>query len=196
VPRRSQPWVFLAVLAATEGQLAVAVLFPHLEQFEGKAFTARLIAYPVMILAAPAWWFLKNRARTADAPWAAFSLIALPFLVDVTGNTLDLYDTIEWWDDANHLVNWVFLMAGVGLLMLRSVRGPRWASWWLIAGVGSLLALGWEVGEYYAFIRGGTELATAYTDTLGDMVLGTIGAAIAATMLTVTAADRSGSVRA
>jgi hypothetical protein len=48
----------------------------------------------------------------------------------------------------------------------------------LVAGMGAIMAIGWEVGEYYAFIRGGTELSTAYTDTLGDEVLGTLGALI------------------
>jgi hypothetical protein len=49
----------------------------------------------------------------------------------------------------------------------------------MVAGIGAIMAVGWEVGEYYAFIRGGTELATAYTDTLGDEVLGTFGAILA-----------------
>ena len=42
-----------------------------------------------------------------------------------------------------------------------------------------MLAIGWEVGEWWAFIRHGTELDTAYTDTLGDEVLGTLGSAVA-----------------
>jgi hypothetical protein len=42
-----------------------------------------------------------------------------------------------------------------------------------------MMAIGWEVGEHYAFIRNGTELDTAYTDTLGDEVLGMLGASIA-----------------
>jgi hypothetical protein len=54
----------------------------------------------------------------------------------------------------------------------------------LIAGLGAIMAIGWEVGEYYAFIRNGTELDTAYTDTLGDEVLGTLGAAIAGLIIT------------
>jgi hypothetical protein len=41
------------------------------------------------------------------------------------------------------------------------------------------LAIGWEVGEWYAFIRNGTELDTAYEDTLFDLVLGSCGAALA-----------------
>ena len=38
----------------------------------------------------------------------------------------------------------------------------------------------WEFGEYLAFIRDSPQLATAYTDTLGDLLLGLSGATIAA----------------
>ena len=42
------------------------------------------------------------------------------------------------------------------------------------------LAVGWELGEWYTFIRRGTELDGAYEDTLSDELLGTLGALIAA----------------
>ena len=94
-----------------------------------------------------------------------------PFLIDVTGNTLDLYDTVDWWDDANHFVNWLLLCGGIGLLLAR--RGPTaLGAGLLVTGLGALLAIGWELGEWYTFIRHGTELDTAYQDTLGDEALG------------------------
>jgi hypothetical protein len=102
----------------------------------------------------------------------------VPFLVDVTGNSLDLYDTVAWWDDLNHLVNWFFLSAGLGLLIAGRVS-PPWATLLLVTGLGALLAVGWELGEWFTFIRHGTELDTAYTDTLGDEALGTVGAFLA-----------------
>ena len=186
--RTSRPVAALltgAVLAATVVQLAVASFVPGLEQFEGKAFGARLVAYPLMMLLVPAlWWAAAHRpGRPKDArrtvPWAAFGWVMLPFLVDVTGNTLDLYDSVWWWDDANHLVNWFFLTLGLGLLMARADVRPRWALWLAVTGTGAALAIGWELGEWWTFIRHGTELGTAYTDTLGDEALGTLGAALA-----------------
>ena len=38
----------------------------------------------------------------------------------------------------------------------------------------------WEFAEYFAFIRDSPELATASTDTLGDLALGLTGSAVAA----------------
>ena len=171
--------VAVVLLVLTVGQLAVATFVP-LQQFAGKAFGARLIAYPVLMLLLPAVWAVR---RSPTLPWAAFAWIMLPFLIDVTGNSFDLYDTIGWWDDANHFVNWFFLSLGCGLLLARAAPRPHWLLGLATAGLGALLAIGWELGEWYTFIRHGSELGTAYTDTLGDETLGCLGAALAAVVV-------------
>jgi hypothetical protein len=174
-------WVPALVLFATVAQLAVATWVPGIDRFADKAFGARLVAYPVMMLFVPAIWWLAVKRRHPDAtpPYVAFALIMLGFLVDTTGNSLDLYDSVTWWDDMNHFVNWFFLLSGIGLIIARDLE-PRWAQVLLVTGLGCLLALGWELGEWYTFIRHGTELDTAYEDTLGDMTLGSCGAFLAA----------------
>lgn len=186
---RSRWWLPAAVLVLTMIQLAIGA-FADLPQFEGKGFGARLWAYPLMMMLVPAIWFAWRSRGTSEAsrgaraagregiPWLAFALVMLGFLVDVTGNTLDLYDSVVWWDDANHFVNWIFLNAGLGLLLVPSVE-KRWARVLLVTGLGAILAIGWELGEWYTFIRHGTELDTAYQDTLGDEALGTLGAFVA-----------------
>lgn len=179
-------WAPPLVLALTVAQLAVAQWVPGIERFEGKAFGARLLLYPLLMLAVPAaWWWRARRRPPADrtVPYAAFTLVMLPFLVDVTGNSLDLYDAVVWWDDLNHLVNWMLLTAGLGLLVGPAVR-PRWALGLMLTGLGALLAVGWELGEWFTFIRHGTELSDAYTDTLGDLALGTLGSLVAALVVT------------
>jgi hypothetical protein len=182
----------LAVLAATVVQLLVAVALPDLPRFHGKAFAARLVAYPVLMLAVPAAWALHRRRHGGDAPlpWDGFALLMAPFLIDVTGNTLNLYDSVASWDDLNHLVNWFLLCAGAGRLLRRAGVRPAWTLGLLVAGLGALLAIGWELAEYLTFIRGGTELDTAYRDTLGDEALGCTGAILAA-LLTLRAELRS-----
>lgn len=172
-------------LAATVAQLAVATVAPDLPQFAGKAFTSRLIAYPLMMLLAPCVWLVVTRARgsSAQIPWSGATLIMVPFLIDVTGNTLDMYDSVWWWDDANHFVNWAFLSAGVGVFVARAGSLRPWLLVLTVTGAGAIMAIGWEIGEYFAFIRGGTELSTAYTDTLGDEALGTLGALVGALLV-------------
>ncbi len=175
--RRVSWWLPALVIVLTVGQLAVAEWAPGIERFADKAFGARLVAYPLMMLFTPAIWWLSTRHRDPRPapPYGAFTLMMLPFLIDVTGNSLDLYDSIVWWDDFNHFFNWFLLLTGLGLIICARVQ-PGWAVVLLVAGLGSALALGWELGEWWTFIRHGTEIETAYEDTLGDMTLGTLGA--------------------
>ena len=177
-------WFPALVLVLTVAQLAVAEYVPGIDRFADKAFGARLIAYPVMMLFVPAvWWLVQRRQGRSDRPpYLAFGLIGVPFLIDVTGNSLDLYDSVVWWDDFNHFVNWVFLCLGLALVIVPRLR-PAWVLVTLVTGFGCILALGWELGEWFTFIRHGTELDTAYEDTLGDLTLGTLGSLTAALVL-------------
>lgn len=187
-----------AVVLLTVVQLAVAEWVPGIDRFADKAFGARLVAYPVLMLLLPTtWWLVRRRParrRTASRqppPYGAFTLVMVPFLVDVTGNSLDLYDAVVWWDDANHFVNWSLLLTGLGLVVCGRVR-PPWAVAVLVAGVGAVLAIGWELGEWFTFIRHGTEVDTAYEDTLGDEVLGTLGAVLAGLLVAASVSRTTG----
>ncbi|MGI8887436.1 MAG: hypothetical protein ACR2GB_00445 [Nocardioidaceae bacterium] len=181
----------LAVFTATVAQLAIATFAPGLSQFEGKAFGSRLVAYPIMMLLVPAiWWLIARQSHSQKPlPWGGFALIMTPFLIDVTGNTLNLYDTVAWWDDLNHFVNWLLLCWGAGILLTRGSVSTRWALLLAITGLGAVLAVLWELAEWYAFIRHGTELANAYEDTLGDEALGTLGGLVAALIVVVRSSE-------
>ncbi|MCW2830723.1 MAG: hypothetical protein JWP31_1415 [Aeromicrobium sp.] len=174
-------WIAMTLLALTVAQLAVGAL-GSFEQYEGKGFGYRLVFYPFMMLLVPAvWWW---RTREADGlPWGPFALIMAPFFIDVTGNTFDLYDSIGPWDNINHFVNWLLLLWGCGLLIARADLRPRWLLVVGITGLGAILAVGWELGEWYTFIRRGTELDGAYEDTLSDELLGTLGGLVAAVIV-------------
>ena len=168
-------WLDLAVKAALISLLAFGA-FSGLQQFEGKAFLWRLLTYPIATLVFPVIWMV--RGRPSGYPYAADVLLTLPFLIDTVGNALDLYDTIGWWDDANHLVNWALLSGAIGVLLRRTGLGS-WETMALVVGFGAVTAILWELAEYFAFIRDSPELATAYIDTLGDLGLGLAGSCLA-----------------
>jgi hypothetical protein len=88
-------------------------------------------------------------------------------------------------------VNWALLSGAVAVALLR-VDIKRAELFCLVVGFGGVTAILWELGEYFAFIRNSPELATAYTDTLGDMALGLSGATLTA-VITVVAAGKLGS---
>jgi hypothetical protein len=173
--------VDVVVKVATVGLLAWAVLNPDLPQFTGKAFTGRALAYPVALVVVPVGWWLFGRSRIAY-PVGADILLGLPFLIDVAGNALDLYDTIEWWDDANHLVNWALHTSAVALLLRAGSWGYRTrvalAFCWAVT-----TAVLWEFAEYVTFVPSSPEAATAYADTLLDIALGMVGGGIAAVVV-------------
>ena len=179
-------WIDAAVKAALVALLVFAVARRDLPQFQGKAVVGRALTYPLATLIVPAVWALVRRRRPVAYPYDLDILIVLPFLVDTVGNALNLYDTIDWWDDANHFVNWGILVAGFGRLLVR-LRLGRLETAALAIGFGAVTAVLWEFGEYLTFIRNNeNELRTAYTDTLGDLALG-LGGSVVAAVLTVTA---------
>ena len=168
----------LAAKAALFLLLLTALIWPDLSGIKGKASTARLVVYPLGALVLPVWWYAYGRTRSKlhrTFPWTADLLITLPWLVDLLGNRLNLFDTISWWDDAMHFILWGLLTAGV----LVAFVGPtlsRGLTAFVALGFGATAAVIWELGEYVAFVRHSFELQTAYTDTLGDLALGTLGA--------------------
>ena len=173
-------WVDVAVKVALVALLLYAVARPDLPQFHGKAVVARALAYPVAALLVPAIWLARRRRDRY--PYDIDVLLVLPFLVDTIGNALGLYDTISWWDDANHFVNWAIIVTGFGRLLVRLPVG-RLNAFALAVGFGYVTAVLWEFGEYLTFIRNNeNELRTAYTDTLGDLALGGAGSIVAAAL--------------
>ena len=177
-PGRASLALDVAVKAGTLGLLLFALANPDLPQFQGKAFAGRAIAYPVALLALPLLWWLLGRRRITF-PVAADVLFGLPFLIDVAGNALNLYDTVDAWDDLNHLVNWGLHTAAIGLLL----RYGPWG-WRTRAALGFCWAVTsavlWEFAEYVTFVPNSPEAAGAYRDTLGDLALGMLGGLVAA----------------
>lgn len=168
----------VAIKLATVGLLAWAVLSPGLPQFQGKAFIGRAIAYPIALVILPIGWWLFGRRRL-PFPVAADILFGLPFLIDVIGNALNLYDTIEWWDDVNHLVNWMLHTSAVGLLLRHGAWTPatRVA---LAFGYAVTSAVLWEFAEFITFVPNSPEASSAYADTLLDLALGMVGGLVGA----------------
>jgi hypothetical protein len=171
----------LLVKASTVALLLFALLNPQLPQFQGKAFAGRALAYPIALAILPVGWWLFGRRRILF-PVVADLLFGLPFLIDITGNALNLYDTITWWDDLNHLVNWAMHTAAIGLLL----RYAPW-SWRVRAAIAFCYAVTtavlWEFAEFVAFVPNSPEAASAYRDTLGDLALGMTGGLVAALLV-------------
>jgi glycopeptide antibiotics resistance protein len=171
--------------------LGFALAYPDLGHMKDKAAGLRAVGYPVLAFAIPAVWWLYWRER-ASFPWLADLLVTLTCFTDTLGNRMNLYDTIVWFDDWMHFMNTGLLAAAVVLLTLHrtSTLGTTLER---ALAVGVTAALAWEIAEYFAFISKSAERHSAYTDTLGDLTLGTLGALLAA--FVIHTAWRAGGLR-
>jgi len=171
-----------ALKLALVALLAFAIARQDLPQFHGKSMTGRALGYPVAALIVPVTWWIVSRRRRVRYPVVVDMLVVAPFVIDMIGNAANLYDTVSWWDDVNHLCNWAILVGGFGVLLL-STELDRWPLFGLAVGFGAVTAILWELLEYVTFIRHSPELETAYHDTLGDLTLGLTGSVIAAALV-------------
>ncbi|RKS71163.1 hypothetical protein BZB76_5649 [Actinomadura pelletieri DSM 43383] len=167
----------LVAKAALVGLLGLAVAFPEWDRFADKAMGARAVAYPAAALLVALIWAVRGRAK--PFPWDVDLLVTAPFVIDVAGNAVDLYDSVGWFDDACHFGNWALLCAAAGIALRRWGGLRSWKLAVCCAGIGAAAAIVWEVAEYGLFILDTPEATTAYRDTIGDLVLGLTGAVVA-----------------
>lgn len=166
-----------AVRAALVAALAFSVAFPDLPQFEGKGMAFRAPFFLLPTAAVPLGWRLRGRRE--PYPYLADALVVSPFLVDTLGNALNFYNRFDATDDVLHAVNWVLLVAGITLLLLRTAT-PRLAVWALGYGIGAIAIIWWEAAEWLVQELGTAGLELTYGDTIGDLVLSSTGGALGA----------------
>ena len=175
-------WVAMADVAAKVVLvllLARVVVDPGWGNLEGKAPISRALTYPLLAFVIPVAHLLRP---AKPYPWLADLLVTVPGFSDILGNRLDLYDRVVWFDDLIHLVN-TGLLAGAVVLLLGLEAAPLRRRLEVAIASGVSVALVWELWEFLAFVTRSGEAATAYADTLGDLSLGWLGAALAAVLV-------------
>lgn len=168
------------------GLFAHYLLFPDLPQYQNKGMPARLIIYPLLVSSVFIIHSLVQlRARKKIVyPHLADFFISLAFTFDVLGNTLNLFNTIAWWDDLMHLVLWGLWVLGVGCLLRQFSSLSRLAVGSLTLGFGAVTNILWELGEYMSFVPDNpTEGPEAYRDTMGDMALSLLASLVSAILI-------------
>lgn len=164
------------------GLLIHIIYFADLPQYKNKAIALRAVFYPLAAALTYIIWKIVRWRAGKSVRYPYFIDICITFVVafDLLGNTLKLYDDIFWWDDAMHLmlsIPWV-LVAG---MVLSKRKYSFWVLFGLVVAYGSTSHIIWELLEYLSFVRSNpVESLTAYRDTMGDLLLSTIGTLIGA----------------
>ncbi|OUE30871.1 hypothetical protein [Clavibacter capsici] len=112
--------------------------------------------------------------------------IGITTLVSAASNRLDLYETLPWWDIPAHLVTTAALAALVILLADRAgvmVDRRPLPLGILSLTVGLALSALWELGEWAGQTWLDPEILTGYSDTIGDMAVGGLGALLIAPLM-------------
>jgi hypothetical protein len=155
--------------------LGVSIAFPDWEQFEGKGMAFRAPFYLLPVFVVPLVW--KLRGSHQPYPYLVDALAVSPFLVDTLGNVFNFYNTYPVTDDVLHFLNWVLLMAGITLALVRVGLG-RLNIWTLAWGIGGLAIIWWEAAEFLVQQLGTAGLQLTYEDTIGDLLLSSTGGAV------------------
>ena len=157
--------------------LALVVADPTWGNMEGKAPVARAVTYPLVAVVAPL--VLRLCRPASPFPWGADLFISLSCFSDILGNRLDLYDSIEWFDDWMHFMDTAFLSGAVVAITTTAKNAGAVDVIQRAVGLGMTMALGWEIFEYVSFVTRSSELPTAYADTVVDLGLGWLGSVVA-----------------
>jgi glycopeptide antibiotics resistance protein len=160
-----------------------AALFPDLPQYANKGMSFRLVLYP-LVASIGLIIYCAQRLRgkhIVNYAHASDALLTLSITSDMIGNTLNLFDTIVWWDDFMHVAASIPLVLAVGLLLRRNKMLSRPTIAGLALGFGAVFYILWEIAEYLAFVPNNPlEAPSAYRDTIGDLALSLLGSAIGA----------------
>ena len=183
-----QTLILWAVRAALVLAILVTISFPSWEQFEGKGMLFRAPFYLLPLIVVPGIWRLRGRAD--PYPWAVDALVVAPFLMDTLGNVFGFYNNFDVTDDVLHFLNWVLLIAGVTIALLRTGIG-RLTAWTTAYGIGGLAIIWWEFAEFLVQKAGTAGLGLTYGDTIGDLMLSSTGGAVGAALVVWRASEGS-----
>lgn len=169
----------LGVKAAVVVLSLYPLLDPNASHFAGKAMGARAVMYPAATLLIPAIWLASG--RPSPFPFLADIALGLPFAIDAAGNVFGLF-AISGFDAIPHATGWFFLSIAFGLGIAPLVE-QRWEAFGLVIGFGATIDILWELGEFLLMKSGASGLQLTYENTIQDLVLSLLGAAVAALVI-------------
>ena len=136
------------------------------DRFAGKALGPRNVGimlgfsmlFPLVYLVAKRW---------RSYPWWYDNLYLSIFWLDMAGNSLNLYNTVEWWDHVPH-----FHGPGALAVVMMGAFGMRAIA---AAGLTTILHTALETQEYYGDVFLHTHNVRGVADTVNDELYALLG---------------------
>ncbi|MFL4477923.1 hypothetical protein ACIPUB_06500 [Paeniglutamicibacter sp. ORCA_105] len=136
-----------------------------------------------MLLVSGGTWALRYYSQTRSEDLAGQIVLLLGGAFSVLGS----YREVEWLDLLVHLLMLAVLTKTLAIVLIHHAMLPdastrRQTAGILVAvtGLGVLLAVLWEIGEWAGHTFINSEVGVGYEDTLGDLAAGSLGSLIAA----------------
>ncbi len=169
--------------------MLVGGLISDLERLDGKGWLARTLTFPLCIAVAP---LLHRWSKRRIAYYTvADACIVAPFFLDIGGNMLGLYESVDLFDDILHLANWSLLAVAFTMILRGSRPITRFGLVAAGGGFGAFLIVLWELLEYVVAKTGTSRLFLTYEDTVLDLALSTGGAVLGAAIVAFMAPPRT-----
>lgn len=168
-----------AAKAAILSVALISVAVPALHEFSGEAMSGRIAVYTCGVLVLPAVWLVRGRRAY---PLAADWFLTVPLLFDLIGNSFHLYGNIDHYDDTAHLIGLAFTAAFAATSLRSRVQGRLGLAGVAVAG-GLAIGILIEMVEYVLFSHPAATGLEAYRDTVGDLSMDLLGAAIAGALI-------------
>lgn len=134
--------------------------------------------------------------RVAGLPGVVQAATGATLILGAWAATLDWYSQVPFLDLVVHaLANGLLALVAVMVMLRFRVLAPmplRLSAVIVTAGVGALLGVIWEAGEWFGHTYLNDAIGVGYDDTVGDLVAGTLGSALAGAALGTTTGAEDG----
>ena len=155
----------------------IVALTSYIPNLEGKGMAYRTPFYLIAISFLPLLSYIK---KWKNYPYATDILLILPFLLDTFGNFLGYFDSIVFFDDLLHILNWILIVMSIQTFRLQN-RNFNKDDYMFGVGMGTLIIVIWELLEWILSVDGLgliTALHLSYNDTMGDLFGSVLGSFI------------------
>lgn len=181
--------------------LIEALLLPNDPRFAGKAIPLRnLIIVGGLSMIFPILWWLRGRKAKKQYPLGIDILYLSIFALDMAGNSLNLYNTVQNFDLIAHFHGAGAFAAVVFLISAArqkagKIRISGFELMMLAIGIATIVHVALEEQEYYTDVFAGTHNVGGVADTINDLLAGLIGsiAYASAAKVVVTKANQKSS---